>query len=1332
MILTLLILTVSITCILSLILMFKRKYFKIDSILTILFLIASLYFIVTSPINFETEALKTEETHYEMADLQLARRHLLEENYEAAQAIIADIDDEIYGQDLHMLKARQAFLNGDYERSMLHYQMIEADELDEFKKVKALYSGQIGSSNSESLEETKELILSNIDDLHDVDDVETADDLRRVVRLAVELEAYFESLKNNNLVLDEETIKEIEKAVRKLNKEMVLNPSLDSNEHLRISRLKGFLLTGDYDAVAEAVDKEASTEELMIASELYLSGLIKEKDFSDEYDHLSTQDYNRVIEQVEDIVDENMHDESRRVKKEYKNNLDILDSYKENTVLEAMKKGIKDGMKDEVDNTTSKAYLQLSKIEQNLGDDSTANKYISSALETAYASDDEEYKAPMNAIINIITSSDDQLEEIREISAYVDNVLDHSVPFDADDLIIVEEEVVSEEMPFVDFVKTSVVQKTATITIGHIDTSSYPMIRAKIQLNENDELKNIDLVKNLKVVDTYINNEDFKLEKVEYNKSKIVLLCDVSGSMEENVSILKNTIVNFADQMNENEEVSVVGFDSTIVFASPFSDDPDTVATYANEIDAYGGTNMFESLMQMETYFDNNLEDNNIVILMTDGMDGGNYSNDYISESVRHLSEEKGLTVYTVGLGSEVNDSYLNGIAEAGNGSFLYVDDESTLNAFYEFIHTQATNQYLLEYTVKNEDESDRMLNLSFTDSLARANKYYNIDSLDDTVVDLDEPLKLIEDNETLFNGLVSRDIYKSSSDQVVKLSGKNLDNYSEFNIQLTGPSTCSIDTRIVDENTLELTIPASINIGSYDLSIQSSDLLYEFKNELQVLDPNADTAEFKFGDFKFTAKNKKYDTYGNLHLSGNVIMNNYLRFKGDIIIENAQEENMTKLRVLDQAGSYIEFKSNSVGLAKMLYNNALITDLGILDNFYIYNDSFDASDYKEFPFSMNSVNRVSLDILTLFMGNVRVYPEFVEVSGFDIHYSLPMQEQLFKNFPSSIPKHKIDLNTSMIISNKSVGFDGKFVYKNFDENRDLTFKVGKLPLGLNEFTLDIDTINNDYEISAKVAVNNIDTLQGLKASLGVVGGRFDSIGLQVDGPQWTPIKTPIPVTFKDFGFKLDGLANIGSAKAVSEKAFEVLFAVEVADITDYLPKVKKLIKIGNDKGFPLVELKNASIKTSISELNIDFSADAKLITLIDIGSINIVIGKFDYTNELIGYTNRTQYGMKGVVNLGTKVKMNWLDMRVNASGEITLGAPYTGVKVSGDSDFDVGWSIFKKDFDVSGDIMIGIYLNSSHKLQFSIIVDGKNSKGKNSGFHLWFNNDEKFEFKKY
>ncbi len=102
-----------------------------------------------------------------------------------------------------------------------------------------------------------------------------------------------------------------------------------------------------------------------------------------------------------------------------------------------------------------------------------------------------------------------------------------------------------------------------------------------------------------------------------------------------------------------------------------------------------------------------------------------------------------------------MDTAYLKLIADAGNGSFLYVDSDAGLDNFYDFIHQQLTSQYVLKYRAKNLTMENRLLNISVKDEL-EAPKRFIISTIrsiptDQTTLTFRMSLKIRISNSTVF-----------------------------------------------------------------------------------------------------------------------------------------------------------------------------------------------------------------------------------------------------------------------------------------------------------------------------------------------------------------------------------------------------------------------------------------------------------------------------------------------------------------------------------------------------------------------------------------------------
>ena len=285
-----------------------------------------------------------------------------------------------------------------------------------------------------------------------------------------------------------------------------------------------------------------------------------------------------------------------------------------------------------------------------------------------------------------------------------------------------------------------------------------------------------------------------------------------------------------------------------------------------------------------------------------------------------------------------------------------------------------------------------------------------------------------------------------------------------------------------------------------------------------------------------------------------------------------------------------------------------------------------------------------------------------------------------------------------------------------------------------NKLELEIDTLKGDFSLDLGVKIKALkDTMEGMELGFDIKNCRFDGFMLGVS-KEITLMTTPVPISMDNFGFGISGFSSEKSDDSLLEKILDhevtAKFDVKLASLKALLPGIAEFID--DEKDVEVAKLKDCTIKANIREFRLSFDADIVLATVLDMGKCHISLGKFDYTNALIGYYNKTQYGLSASLTVGPTVDTTNLKMSATATGELTIGYPYTGVWLNGKADFDVKWWILSVDVDVSGDILMGVYKNSSDNLQFSFIVKGTNANGRNSGFHLYVTRAAGFDIKKY
>ncbi len=1297
----------------------------------------------------DTDARRQTREEDTRISLAVAEQYMLAAEYDEAMLVLTDLQaTDPNNNEVRTAVARCSLLSGNYAAAVQMYEMVEGVGAEEKAAATALYD--VGQNSNNSLitylkgegvdpgkynlkatevkvgdyEATKALVLEAIGNHLDEYEENESYDVVEAAEAAAKITAAFKRYTGSSIT----NVAEEDLALAE-DMEAVLEeaPELQRNPHLRIARMKAFVLTGDYEKIAETANRDVSTQELIVLAELYTNGLVDPDDFSEAYTDV-TERSDEIVEQCGEIL-ESIGDSLPDYQREkYEEKIERLQQQMEDPVEFTLRKDLTDAAKDGALALRSKSYLALSKIEKYNGNDDAANGYLADALGTAGESNDENYRVPMNQLAGIVQDTVDS-EEIKKVAEYVDQALDHSLPLgvEANQIVVPETEAGDSEEPaesereeFSGFMGDSICTKTAVVNIGSISKDEFPKVVARVQV-QSDEWKTIEeLREHIKVYDCGAEITDFELTKIEYQKSRIVLLCDVSGSMAGSVKDLKNAITSFAEKMTDGEEVSVIGFDSDIVFIKDFSGDPEVVKTYADSISALGGTAIYSALIKTIEQFPENVSYNNIIITMTDGQDGKKGTEAELHNTLGANAAMKAITVYTLGLGSGVETEYLKEMASCGNGSFLYVDSQEKLETFYNFIHGQLANQYLLTYTAKNTTKNERRLEITMDGELGSASKtYYLVDKIYTDEGSESYDAYVPQDAELTVHGLSAKFMYKSSEDQTILLRGSGFDEGDPITVRLLGNVNYPLTTKFIDANTYEVVIPSIIGTGSYDLDVAVRGENFVLEDEFSVAIQTT-KKQFPFGSYNFTALSSYVNERGETVLSGNVTLNGWLHFKGDVTIDPGYEGS-GRAWITDNSGSYIEYSTAaSMGLAKKLAEEGMPIPLLPLGKFSVCSDLYTPGEYEDFPtYPVSAHIALDMDLFEVETGEVTLYPDMIRITALDFDYGFSLKDQLLRGL--KMTDFEVEVTADIMLTATQVGFVGSAKYSSNDNAPGFTFI--SLPLTIEGAEVKIDTLENTLNLEGTVKFKALGKSSGgLTLGVGVKNFKLDSIKLQALGSNLPIITTPIPISMSNFGFALENLStkapDDGMLEWLLTRKISFLFSVDVASLNTYAPDIAKLID--DEESVALAKLDNCNLSLELAEFRLSFDADIVFCNIIDVGKCSVKLGKFDYTNALIGYYNETQYGLQIAV---TRNLIDWdtdnLTMKLTGTTELTLGYPYTGLWFNGSADFDVKYWIFKTGFDVSGDALIGCYKNSTDNFQFSVIVRGQGPRGGYTGFHL-------------
>ena len=182
-------------------------------------------------------------------------------------------------------------------------------------------------------------------------------------------------------------------------------------------------------------------------------------------------------------------------------------------------------------------------------------------------------------------------------------------------------------------------------------------------------------------------------------ESAIMLVCDVSGSMNSNVgtgetkleaakkaaiSIVDST-EGWAKNYEENYGLGLLIFsDNATPVAMPHVDYP-FIKACVETISVGGGTCIYSGIDGAIAQLDTVNAKNKVIILMTDGQDY------YASEAKAsaQTAADKDITLYTIGFGNDVDSSLLEELANLGGGEYRYASTDNMLGILQSFMSAQ-------------------------------------------------------------------------------------------------------------------------------------------------------------------------------------------------------------------------------------------------------------------------------------------------------------------------------------------------------------------------------------------------------------------------------------------------------------------------------------------------------------------------------------------------------------------------------------------------------------------------------------------------------------------
>lgn len=173
-----------------------------------------------------------------------------------------------------------------------------------------------------------------------------------------------------------------------------------------------------------------------------------------------------------------------------------------------------------------------------------------------------------------------------------------------------------------------------------------------------------------------------KIDKDKLPPSNLVFLIDVSGSMTEELSLVKRSFQLLLENMGPEDRISIVTYASSdaVVIEGAGYDEKTKIMTAIENLTSGGSTNGSKGILTAydlaEKYYING--GNNRVILATDGdLNVGVTSEGELTRLIEE-KKESGVFLSVMGFGSgNIKDNKMEALADHGNGNYSYIDTVS-------------------------------------------------------------------------------------------------------------------------------------------------------------------------------------------------------------------------------------------------------------------------------------------------------------------------------------------------------------------------------------------------------------------------------------------------------------------------------------------------------------------------------------------------------------------------------------------------------------------------------------------------------------------------------
>jgi Ca-activated chloride channel family protein len=205
--------------------------------------------------------------------------------------------------------------------------------------------------------------------------------------------------------------------------------------------------------------------------------------------------------------------------------------------------------------------------------------------------------------------------------------------------------------------------------------------------------------KDFSVTEDGVRQTVSRFERVNDLPIHAAVVIDSSGSMEKSLTQARDAALGFLkNTIQPKDRAAVITFNDHPNIGVKFSNDLDTLAGGLAGLKAERGTSLWDTIIFTLFYF-NGVKGQRAILLLTDGRDE---SSRFTYEDALEDARRAGVTIYTIGLGEDIEKRKLTKLSEETGGRAFFIKSAAELTAIYATIQEDLRSQYLVAYQSTN------------------------------------------------------------------------------------------------------------------------------------------------------------------------------------------------------------------------------------------------------------------------------------------------------------------------------------------------------------------------------------------------------------------------------------------------------------------------------------------------------------------------------------------------------------------------------------------------------------------------------------------------------